>query len=467
MLFRTFGYTKTALMAKRKSAYVCQQCGATSVNWRGRCPSCGSWNSLVEEVLQQEAAGAAAAPAPSATAKGAQPLADFQLNEVNRIQTPDQELNRVLGSGIVPGSLVLLGGEPGIGKSTLLLQLALEQQETVLYVTGEESLNQVKIRASRIGQPNPECYLLPETAIEAITQQIKQVQPTVVIVDSIQTLTTGDVDSTAGSIPQIRESTNHLQRWAKQRNIAIFLVGHITKEGYIAGPKVLEHMVDTVLYFEGEQHYNYRILRTIKNRFGSVAEIGIYEMVAQGLRPVINPSEILLSQRDEALSGIAIAATLEGIRPMLTEIQALVAPASYGTPQRSTTGFDSRRLNMLLAVLEKRCGLRLSAADVFLNIAGGMKVEDPSSDLSVAVAMASSYYSQPVRDNICFAGEIGLSGEIRPVQQVEKRINEAEKLGFAAMYISEFNQKHLEEEHPDLQLYAVSTLEAVLSILFS
>lgn len=454
-------------MAKRKSAYVCQQCGATSVNWRGRCPSCGSWNSLMEEVLQQDTASSAVAKPEPATKKGAQPLADFTLDDVHRIQTPDHELNRVLGGGIVPGSLVLIGGEPGIGKSTLLLQLALEQQETILYVTGEESLNQVKLRAARIGRPNPDCYLLPETAIEAITQQIKQVQPAIVVVDSIQTLTSGDVESTAGSVPQIRESTNNLQRWAKQQNIAIFLVGHITKEGYIAGPKVLEHMVDTVLYFEGEQHYNYRILRTIKNRFGSVAEIGIYEMVAQGLRPVTNPSEILLSQRTEALSGIAIAATLEGIRPMLTEVQALVAPASYGTPQRSTTGFDNRRLNMLLAVLEKRCGLRLSTADVFLNIAGGMKIEDPSSDLSVAVALASSYYSYPVGDDHCFAGEIGLSGEIRPVQQVEKRINEAEKLGFSIMYIPDFNQKHLEGAHPALRLHPVSTLEAVLQGVFA
>lgn len=452
-------------MAKQKTAYVCQECGATSVNWRGRCPSCGSWNSLVEEIIRSP--GNNTSTTPESKPQTAQPLKDFELNEVNRIITRDPELNRVSGGGIVPGSLVLLGGEPGIGKSTLLLQLALEQEETVLYVTGEESINQVKIRASRIGEPNPSCYLLPETAIETIIEQIQEVQPSIIVVDSIQTLTSGDVESTAGSIPQIRESTHNLQKWAKKNNTAIFLVGHITKEGYIAGPKVLEHMVDTVLYFEGEQHYNYRILRTIKNRFGSVAEIGIYEMVTNGLRAVSNPSEILLSQRDEALSGIAIAATLEGIRPMLTEIQALVAPASYGTPQRSTTGIDARRLNMILAVLEKRCGLRLSTADVFLNVAGGMKVEDPSSDLSVAISLASSYHNQTVSDNTCFAGEIGLSGEIRPVQQVEKRINEAEKLGFSAIYISDFNQKHLESNHPGITIYPVTTLEAVLSNLFA
>jgi DNA repair protein RadA/Sms len=453
-------------MAKRKSAYVCQECGDTSVNWRGQCPTCGSWNSFMEETISSS--HDSSAPSPSGASKQeAKPLKDFELDAVSRVQTIDPELNRVLGGGIVPGSLVLIGGEPGIGKSTLLLQLALGQQETILYVTGEESYNQIKIRASRVGSPNPACYLLPETALETVIEQIQKLQPTIVILDSIQTITSQEVESTAGSIPQIREATAHLQRWAKQQQIAVILVGHITKEGFIAGPKVLEHMVDTVLYFEGEAHYNYRILRTIKNRFGSVAEIGIYEMVSHGLRTVDNPSEILLSQRDKLLSGIAIAATLEGIRPMLTEIQALVAPTSYGTPQRATTGIDSKRLNMILAVLEKRCGLKLSNADIFLNVAGGMKIEDPSADLSVAVALASSYYDIPVSDETCVAGEVGLSGEIRPIQQVEKRINEAEKLGFKEIYISGFNQKHLEQNHKNITIQAVSNLEVLLGMLFN
>lgn len=454
-------------MAKTKTLYFCQQCGASSVNWKGRCPSCGEWNTFVEEVVEQEEKGRSTSLSGDKPSESIASLGDFELKTVNRLNTPDDELNRVLGGGIVPGSLVLVGGEPGIGKSTLLLQEALEQEDkTILYVTGEESLNQVKMRAARIGNPNPDCYLLPETSIEVINQKIKSIEPDILIVDSIQTLTTAEVDSTAGSIPQIRESTTHLQRWAKQKNIAIFLVGHITKEGYIAGPKVLEHMVDTVLYFEGDQHYNYRILRSIKNRFGSVAEIGIYEMLEQGLRQVKNPSEILLSQRNESLSGIAIGAMLEGIRPMLIEIQALVSPAYYGTPQRSTTGFDSRRLNMLLAVLEKRCGLKLSVQDVFLNIAGGLKVEDPSTDLSVAAAIASSYEDLPVGDNISFAGEIGLSGEIRPVQQVEKRILEAEKLGFERIYISSFNQRNLNLEGRTITIRAKDTVYEVLRDIF-
>jgi DNA repair protein RadA/Sms len=452
-------------MTKRKSAYVCQECGNTSVNWRGQCPACGSWNSFFEETIASSHESSALSSS-TRTKQVAQPLTDFELDAVSRVQTPDSELNRVLGGGIVPGSLILIGGEPGIGKSTLLLQLALQQPETILYVSGEESYNQIKIRASRVGSPNPACYLLPETALETVIEQIQKLNPTLVILDSIQTITSKEVESTAGSIPQIREATAHLQRWAKEHQIAVILVGHITKEGFIAGPKVLEHMVDTVLYFEGEAHYNYRILRTIKNRFGSVAEIGIYEMISQGLRTVENPSEILLSQRDKLLSGIAIAATLEGIRPMLTEIQALVAPTSYGTPQRATTGFDSKRLNMILAVLEKRCGLKLSDSDIFLNVAGGMKIEDPSSDLSVAVSLASSYYDIPVSDDTCVAGEIGLSGEIRPVQQVEKRINEAEKLGFKAIYISPFNQKHLEQAHPNLTIHPVGNLEVILDKLF-
>lgn len=454
-------------MAKTKTIYVCQQCGATSVKWRGKCPACEAWNSYLEEVVQEQKSGKIKKGENFAN-KEVQTLGDFELTEVERMVTPDEELNRVLGGGIVPGSLILLGGEPGIGKSTLLLHLALEEKgQTMLYVTGEESLNQVKMRASRIGDPNPECYLLPETSLEVIQKKIEQIQPDILIVDSVQTLTSSEIDSTAGSIPQIRECTTALQYMAKQKGMAVFLVGHITKEGYIAGPKVLEHMVDTVLYFEGDHNYNYRIIRCIKNRFGSVAEIGIYEMVDRGLRQVKNPSEILLSQRDESLSGIAIAAMLEGIRPMLVEIQALVTPAYYGTPQRSTTGFDKRRLSMLLAVLEKRCGLPLNTQDVFLNIAGGLKIEEPSSDLSVAVAIASSFEDQPVGDHLCFAGEIGLSGEIRPVQQIQKRITEAEKLGFKQIYISSYNEKFLEGGEWDIEVVMAETVNKVLHKVFA
>lgn len=454
-------------MAKIKTIYVCQQCGDTSVKWKGKCSACGSWNSYLEEVVQEQKSGGFKKSEKGA-GQAVQTLGNFDLTEVERMVTPDEELNRVLGGGIVPGSLILLGGEPGIGKSTLLLQLALEEKrQTILYVTGEESLNQVKMRASRIGDPNPGCYLLPETSLEVIQQQIEHIQPEILILDSVQTLTSAEVDSTAGSIPQIRECTNALQYAAKQKGMAVFLVGHITKEGYIAGPKVLEHMVDTVLYFEGDHNYNYRIIRCIKNRFGSVAEIGIYEMIDKGLRQVKNPSEILLSQRDESLSGIAIAAMLEGIRPMLLEIQALVTTAYYGTPQRSTTGFDQRRLSMLLAVLEKRCGLPLSNQDVFLNIAGGLKIEDPSSDLSVAVAIASSFEDQPVGDHICFAGEIGLSGEIRPVQQIQKRITEAEKLGFKQIYISSYNEKFLEGGKWTIEVVMAETVNQVLQKVFA
>lgn len=452
-------------MAKRKTVFVCQECGNTSVNWRGQCSACGSWNSFQEETQAPGPKGKPSEGLEQGSA-AAVPLSDFDLTAISRLQTVDNEFNRVLGGGMVPGSLILIGGEPGIGKSTLLLQLALQQSHSILYVSGEESLNQIKIRASRIGRPNPSCYLLTATALETVLEQLQKLAPDVVILDSIQTLTSKEVENTAGSIPQIRETTTQIQRWAKAHHKAVILVGHITKEGFIAGPKVLEHMVDTVLYFEGEAQYNYRILRTIKNRFGSVAEIGIYEMAHEGLKPVANPSEILLSHRSEPLSGVAIAATLEGIRPMLMEMQALVAPASYGTPQRATTGFDARRLNMILAVLEKRCNLRISNTDVFLNVAGGMKVEDPSADLSVALALASSYYDTALSNKTCFAGEIGLSGEIRPVNQIEKRVKEAEKLGFETMFIPKFNQKHLETRYSNLQVKAVEHLEAVFPMLF-
>jgi len=452
-------------MPKTSTIYVCRQCGATSVKWRGKCPACGEWNTYTEEIVEKSTASG---QSQSATSKNveAEQLDSFDLNRVERTITPDDELNRVLGGGIVPGSLILIGGEPGIGKSTLLLQLALIQtQKPMLYISGEESLNQIKIRASRIGEPNPQCYLLPETSIEQIEQQIKALEPGILIVDSIQTLTTAEIDSTAGSIPQIRECTNRLQKFAKMQDIAVFLVGHITKEGFIAGPKVLEHMVDTVLYFEGDRNYNYRILRTIKNRFGSISEIGIYEMTGEGLRQVKNPSELLLSQREEALSGTSIAAMMEGVRPMLIEIQALVSPAYYGTPQRSSTGLDSRRMSMLVAVLEKRCGIPLNSQDIFLNVAGGLKIEDPSTDLAMAVAIVSSYEDQPVGDNVCFAGEIGLSGELRPVQQINQRIAEAEKLGFQKIFISSYNRKVEAPNDANIEIVMASTLNEMLQQL--
>ncbi len=449
-------------MPKTSTIYVCQQCGATSVKWRGKCPACGEWNTYTEEIVEKSTGSGQSQPATSKNVEAEQ-LDSFDLNRVERTITLDDELNRVLGGGIVPGSLILIGGEPGIGKSTLLLQLALIQtQKPMLYISGEESLNQIKIRASRIGEPNPQCYLLPETSIEQIEQQIKALEPGILIVDSIQTLTTAEIDSTAGSIPQIRECTNRLQKFAKMQGIAVFLVGHITKEGFIAGPKVLEHMVDTVLYFEGDRNYNYRILRTIKNRFGSISEIGIYEMTGEGLRQVKNPSELLLSQREEALSGTSIAAMMEGVRPMLIEIQALVSPAYYGTPQRSTTGLDSRRMSMLVAVLEKRCGIPLNSQDIFLNVAGGLKIEDPSTDLAMAVAIVSSYEDQPVGDDVCFAGEIGLSGELRPVQQINQRITEAEKLGFQKIFISSYNRKVEAPKDANIEIVMASTLNEML-----
>lgn len=394
-------------------------------------------------------------------------LDSLSTEEMDRIITPDTELNRVLGGGIVPGSITLLGGEPGIGKSTILLQLALQSQENkLLYVSGEESLNQIKLRANRVGLTNSNCFLISETTLEHILSAAKKVEPDIIIVDSIQTVSSLGVDSAPGSIPQIRECTAELINYAKKANVAVFLIGHITKEGYIAGPKILEHMVDTVLYFEGDRHYNYRILRTMKNRFGSVAEIGIYEMGDKGLVPIENPSEILLTTRNQSLSGIAIAATLEGIRPMLVEIQALVSPTPYSTPQRTTTGFDAKRMSMLLAVLEKRCGLRINIYDVFLNIAGGLKVDDPAIDLAVVASLASSYHDMAMPLDACFAGEVGLSGEVRPVNQIEKRISEAEKLGFKTFHLSSYNQKSITRNFSKIKLVFNDTVEALLQNIF-
>ena len=425
-------------MAKVKSTFVCSSCGVQSPKWQGQCHGCGEWNTLVEEVLRKEAPATWKDPG-SGSANTPVILDQVDLKPEQRLVSPDTELNRVLGGGIVPGAMVLIGGEPGIGKSTLMLQLALRLDgQNVLYVSGEESQQQIKMRSQRMGLTSNSCYILTETSLEAIFQQISQLKPQLLIIDSIQTLQSSHTDSLAGSVTQIKECATQLIRYAKESHTPVFMIGHITKEGSLAGPKVLEHMVDTVLQFEGDRHLSYRILRTSKNRFGATSELGIYEMQAHGLREVHNPSEILISQRDGPLSGVAIAASLEGNRPLLIEIQALVSPAAYGTPQRTATGFDGRRLNMLLAVLEKRGGYRLATQDVFLNIAGGLRVEDPAIDLAVAVAIVSSLGEIPVPEKVCFAGELGLGGEIRAVNRTTHRVAEASKLGFETMYVSKY-----------------------------
>lgn len=428
-------------MAKIKTVYACQSCGSTYAKWQGKCNGCGEWNTIVEEVVEKEEKGTVdwRETENKGTAKPTK-LKDVQIGERYRIDSGDSELNRVLGGGITPGSLVLMGGEPGIGKSTLLLQIAVRLKGwKILYISGEESEQQIQQRALRIGNSNEECYILTETATHKIFHFIKELQPDIVIVDSIQTVHSKSIEATPGSVSQIRECTGEFQRFAKETNTPVFLVGHITKDGHIAGPKILEHIVDTVLQFEGDRNHVYRILRTIKNRFGSTAELGLYEMQGHGLRIVENPSEILITQKDDNLGGVAIAATMEGMRPMLIEVQALVSTAFYGTPQRSATGFDTRRLNMLLAVLEKRVGLNIGTKDIFLNIAGGLKVEDPAIDLSIVAALMSSYNDVAVDMKVAFAGEVGLSGEVRAVNRVEQRIQEAEKLGFEKIYVSKYN----------------------------
>lgn len=457
-------------MAKTKSAYFCQSCGYESAKWLGKCPSCNEWNTFVEEVIEK-----AAAKVPSWKTNTGMERAN-KPNKVDHIQsiteeralTGDKELDRVLGGGLVAGSVILIGGEPGIGKSTLMLQLALNiPGKKILYVSGEESEQQIKMRAERItDKPEADCYILTETSTQNIFKQLEALEPDIVIVDSIQTLHSAHIESTPGSVSQVRECTAELLRFAKETDTPVFLIGHITKDGTIAGPKILEHMVDTVLQFEGDRHHVYRILRAIKNRFGAAAELGIYAMHNSGLRQVSNPSEILLSQREEELSGIAISATLEGARPMLIETQALVSAAAYGTPQRSSNGFDTKRMNMLLAVLEKRCGFRLSTRDVFLNIAGGIKVEDPAIDLAIMVAIISSHEEISISSKICFAAEVGLSGEIRAVSRIEQRIMEAEKLGFDRIFISNYNKKGLVPERYKIEITAVSKIEDVFSILF-
>ncbi|WP_190810097.1 DNA repair protein RadA [Flagellimonas sp. S3867] len=452
-------------MAKTKTAFFCQNCGSQYPKWIGQCSSCKQWNTIVEEVVQKEEKQNWKNSS-NITKKATTPLRISEItNEKElRLDTKDQEFNRVLGGGLVPGSLTLLGGEPGIGKSTLLLQIALKLSYKTLYVSGEESQKQIKMRADRIHPNSENCYILTETKTQNIFQQIAALEPDILVIDSIQTLHTDYIESAAGSISQIRGCTAELIKFAKESHTPVILVGHITKDGAIAGPKILEHMVDTVLQFEGDRNYVYRILRSLKNRFGSTAELGIYEMQGSGLREVNNPSEVLISKNEEDLSGTAIAATVEGMRPLLIEIQALVSTAVYGTPQRSATGFNAKRLNMLLAVLEKRAGFKLGAKDVFLNITGGISVDDPAIDLAVVAAILSSNADIPIEKGVCFAAEIGLAGEVRPVQRIDQRILEAEKLGFTVIYVAKNNKIGL--KNTTIQVHLVSKIEDVVSALF-
>ncbi len=456
-------------MAKIKTSYFCQSCGQQSSKWQGRCPACGEWNTFVEEVIQKDepAAGGWRPPTTGigAVAKtAAKPKALHAINyeDQPRILTSDGELNRVLGGGIVPGSLVLIGGEPGIGKSTLLLQIAMSLTGMrVLYVSGEESEQQIKMRAERMDAQTSDCHIMTETSTQNIFRVVETFEPEVLIVDSIQTMHSSLVESGAGSVSQVRECTAEFMKYAKESSVPVFMIGHITKEGSLAGPKVLEHMVDTVLTFEGDRHTTYRILRTTKNRFGSTSELGIYEMLSSGLRQVTNPSEILISQREELLSGVTIGSMLEGNRPLLIEIQSLVGVASYGTPQRSSTGYDGRRLQMLLAVLEKRGGFKLGQQDVFLNMAGGLKVEDPAIDLAVCAAIVSSYEDIAIQPSIAFAAEIGLGGEVRAVSRIESRIAEAQKLGFKQIFVSKYNLKGIDPHDFKIAIKPVAKLDEV------
>ncbi len=451
-------------MAKVKTTFFCQNCGTQSATWVGKCKNCGEWNTYVEEVIQTSSS-----TKKQVNLSQSQPIRIHEIDStqnLKRINSGIEEVNRVLGGGIVPGSIILLGGEPGIGKSTLLLQLALSLPSamSVLYISGEESDLQLKMRADRINKKNNNCFIVNETNTQNIFQHIDNIQPQLLIIDSIQTLQTNTIESTAGSISQIRETTSELQRFAKTANIPVFLIGHITKDGSLAGPKVLEHIVDVVLQFEGDRNYGYRIVRAIKNRFGSVAELAIFEMQQTGLREVSNPSEILISQHNEEVNGIGIAATIEGLRPFLIETQALVTPAVYGNPQRSSTGFELRRLGMLLAVLEKKCGLKVNSKDVYLNITGGIHVDDPAADLAIVAAIMSSLFDITIDYNTCFSGEIGLSGEIRPVSRIEQRINEAKKLGFKTIFISSNNSKDI--AITGINIIRVSKVEYLLKKLF-
>ncbi len=469
--------------AKVKVAFFCRNCGAESPKWMGQCPSCREWNTLIEEkVVKSKNERLNNAPnwrdvgdGAAKQAMGAGPLGKgpvpVQLDrvvagEVSRIVGPDRELNRVLGGGIVPGSIVLFGGQPGIGKSTLLLQLALRLGKKVLYCSGEESEEQIKMRADRLGGEASNCYLITETNTNKLLKHAAAVKPDLFIVDSIQTIASPHVESMAGTVSQVRECAAELQRFAKESGVPTFIIGHITKEGSIAGPKLLEHIVDAVLQFEGDRNYTYRILRTLKNRFGSTDELGIYQMDQTGLREVSNPSELLLSERDEDLPGSAICATLEGLRPMLVEVQSLVSTAVYGTPQRSSTGYDMKRLNMLLAVLEKRAGLPLGNQDVFLNIAGGLKVDDPAMDLSIVSALLSSAMDVTIPPEVAFAGEVGLSGEIRAVTRIEQRIAEADRLGFNRIYVSKYNVKGLDPDRYGIRITTLATVRELYEDLF-
>lgn len=456
-------------MAKKpKSTFYCQSCGVQHTKWMGQCSSCSEWNTIVEEVIDNKLSTAVSwkntrtSGAPSQSKVRA--VKDIQAENSLRYSTNDNELDRVMGGGMVDGSVTLIGGEPGIGKSTLMLQVALRLKMKCLYISGEESEQQVQLRAQRIGIQNEECYILTATSTQEIFKQIELNEPQIVVVDSIQTLHSQLIESAPGSVSQIRQCAAELIQFAKETSTPVFLIGHITKEGHIAGPKILEHMVDTVLQFEGDRHHAYRLLRANKNRFGSTAELGIYEMFGEGLREVSNPSEVLLSRKDDDLSGNAVSATLEGIRPMLIEIQALVSTAVYGTPQRSTTGYDTRRLNMLLAVLEKRCGFHLASKDVFLNVTGGIRVDDPAIDLAVIAAVLSSNQDMPLPAKCAFAAEVGLSGEIRPVARVDQRIAEAEKMGFEEVYISSHSK--LSNTRYSIKVVQCGKIEEVFQHLF-
>ena len=452
-------------MAKVKTAYFCQNCGTQSTQWKGQCSACKEWNTLVEETISPASETPVIGTKSIQIKKKAQKLDEISFETETRIDTRDQEFNRVLGGGLVPGSVVLLGGEPGIGKSTLLLQIALSLGKKVLYVSGEESEKQIKLRADRIQSNQENCYVLAETKTDLIGLQIEAVQPDLIVVDSVQTLQSPKLESASGTVSQIRECTAELTYYAKATGTPLILVGHITKDGQLAGPKLLEHMVDTVLQFEGDRNYVYRILRALKNRFGSTAELGIYEMLSGGLREVTNPSELLLSNYEEPLSGVAVAATLEGQRPLMIEIQALVSTAVYGTPQRSATGFNSKRLNMLLAVLEKKVGFKLGIKDVFLNITGGIHIDDPAIDLGVVMAVLSSNADKPLPASICFAAEVGLAGEIRSVQSIDRRIAEAEKLGFKAIFVA--SNASIDDKAHQIRIIKVAKIEEVVAKIFS
>ena len=454
-------------MAKEKTIFLCNQCGYESPKWAGKCPSCGAWNSLVEKVVRNTAASRAFSQAADRLQSQPVLIDDVAADALPRMDLGDGELNRVLGGGLVPGSLVLLGGEPGIGKSTLVLQTILGMpSRRVLYVSGEESVQQIKLRADRITHERGNCHIVCETSLETVFTHIKNVSPELLVVDSIQTMCSEAVDSSPGSMAQVRECTAMLLKFAKENNVPVILIGHITKDGAIAGPKILEHIVDVVIQFEGDQHHLYRVLRSIKNRFGSTAELGIYEMRREGLRQVTNPSELLLSDRHCGMSGVAIASAIEGVSPFLIETQALVSTAAYGTPQRSATGFDIRRMNMLLAVLEKRVGFKLAQKDVYLNIAGGLRVNDPAIDLSVISAILSSNMDVEKEPMLCMAGEVGLSGEIRPVNRIEQRIAEAAKLGFKRIIVPKSNTKRLDVSRFVIEVLPVSKVEEAFRLVF-